>query len=57
MRSRGLEWAFRLLSEPHRLWKRYLFGNAKFVVLVLVQLLGLKHYALDLNGGDSGPSH
>jgi N-acetylglucosaminyldiphosphoundecaprenol N-acetyl-beta-D-mannosaminyltransferase len=33
----GLEWLFRLLMEPRRLWKRYLFGNARFVFLVLAQ--------------------
>lgn len=27
----GLEWAFRLASEPRRLWRRYLVGNASFV--------------------------
>ncbi|RZL74972.1 MAG: glycosyltransferase [Rhodococcus sp. (in: high G+C Gram-positive bacteria)] len=27
----GLEWAFRLLSEPKRLWRRYLFGNLIFI--------------------------
>lgn len=27
----GLEWLFRLLTEPRRLWRRYLFGNARFV--------------------------
>ena len=27
----GMEWSFRLMSEPRRLWRRYLFGNAKFV--------------------------
>jgi N-acetylglucosaminyldiphosphoundecaprenol N-acetyl-beta-D-mannosaminyltransferase len=31
MQQRGLEWLFRLASEPGRLWKRYLFGNARFV--------------------------
>ena len=31
MRAAGLEWAFRLLSEPRRLWKRYLLGNMVFV--------------------------
>jgi N-acetylglucosaminyldiphosphoundecaprenol N-acetyl-beta-D-mannosaminyltransferase len=29
--SIGMEWLFRLLSEPRRLWKRYLVGNAVFV--------------------------
>jgi N-acetylglucosaminyldiphosphoundecaprenol N-acetyl-beta-D-mannosaminyltransferase len=32
MRDRGLEWAHRLWSEPSRLWKRYLVGNARFVL-------------------------
>lgn len=31
MQRNGLEWAFRLASEPRRLWKRYLFGNVRFV--------------------------
>ena len=32
MQRSGLEWLFRLLSEPRRLWRRYLVGNTKFVV-------------------------
>ena len=31
----GMEWAFRLLAEPGRLWKRYLVGNSQFVWGVL----------------------
>ncbi len=31
MRSNGLEWIFRLISEPRRLWKRYLVGNTLFL--------------------------
>lgn len=31
----GLEWAFRLASEPKRLWRRYLFGNSRFLWSVL----------------------
>lgn len=27
----GVEWLFRLISEPGRLWKRYLFGNIRFL--------------------------
>jgi N-acetylglucosaminyldiphosphoundecaprenol N-acetyl-beta-D-mannosaminyltransferase len=27
----GIEWLFRLISEPRRLWRRYLIGNFKFV--------------------------
>ncbi|WP_171027477.1 WecB/TagA/CpsF family glycosyltransferase [Pseudarthrobacter sp. NamE2] len=31
----GLEWVFRLCCEPRRLWKRYLFGNARFLASTL----------------------
>jgi len=31
----GLEWLFRLASEPRRLWRRYVFGNVQFVWAVL----------------------
>ncbi len=31
MQQRGLEWAFRLAIEPRRLWRRYVFGNVRFV--------------------------
>lgn len=35
MQRAGLEWLFRLASEPGRLWRRYLFGNVRFVWVVL----------------------
>jgi N-acetylglucosaminyldiphosphoundecaprenol N-acetyl-beta-D-mannosaminyltransferase len=31
----GVEWIFRLVSEPKRLWKRYLVGNPQFILSVL----------------------
>lgn len=31
----GLEWLFRLICEPGRLWKRYLIGNPRFIYLLL----------------------
>lgn len=34
MQNIGLEWFFRLLQEPKRMWKRYLVGNTKFIYLV-----------------------
>ncbi len=34
MQRSGLEWLFRLLCEPRRLWRRYLIGNLRFVVLM-----------------------
>jgi N-acetylglucosaminyldiphosphoundecaprenol N-acetyl-beta-D-mannosaminyltransferase len=35
----ALEWLFRLLMEPRRLWRRYLIGNTQFVLLVMRQLV------------------
>ena len=34
MQRSGLEWAFRLWSDPSRLWRRYARHNIRFVVLV-----------------------
>lgn len=31
VQDRGLEWGYRLATEPRRLWKRYLIGNTRFV--------------------------
>lgn len=31
MMDRGLEWLYRLLTEPRRLWRRYLIGNPIFL--------------------------
>lgn len=36
----GLEWLVRLLSEPRRLWRRYLYHNPRFILLALLDLLG-----------------
>jgi N-acetylglucosaminyldiphosphoundecaprenol N-acetyl-beta-D-mannosaminyltransferase len=35
----GLQWLYRLLQEPGRLWRRYLFTNSQFVGLFLAQWL------------------
>ncbi len=35
MQNIGLEWFYRFLQEPKRMWKRYLVGNSKFILLVL----------------------
>jgi N-acetylglucosaminyldiphosphoundecaprenol N-acetyl-beta-D-mannosaminyltransferase len=42
----GLQWLHRLLQEPSRLWKRYLFNNPRFVVQAALQLAGLRRYSL-----------
>lgn len=45
MQKIGLEWLFRLKTEPRRLWKRYLYHNPRFVALVIADLLGLSKKA------------
>ena len=40
MQRAGLEWFFRLLMDPRRLWKRYLALNPLFLVLWGLQLIG-----------------
>ena len=30
----GLEWLYRLLKEPKRMWRRYILGNARFLWLI-----------------------
>ena len=37
MQWAGLEWAFRLMSDPRRLWKRYLKHNPRFLFFVACQ--------------------
>ncbi len=39
MQRCGLEWAFRLCCEPRRLWRRYLYGNARFIYLFMTKEL------------------
>lgn len=35
MQKAGLEWLYRVIQEPRRMWKRYLVGNSKFIYLIL----------------------
>ena len=35
MQKSGLEWLYRVLQEPRRMWKRYLITNSKFIFLLL----------------------
>lgn len=39
MQDAGLEWAFRLATEPRRLWRRYLIHNPRFLALFGAQVL------------------
>jgi N-acetylglucosaminyldiphosphoundecaprenol N-acetyl-beta-D-mannosaminyltransferase len=46
MQRAGLEWLFRLVIEPRRLWRRYLLDNPRFLFELARQKLGLKRYEL-----------
>ena len=46
MQRSGLEWLFRLCSEPRRLGRRYLTTTPLFALRVIAQRLGLKKYPL-----------
>ena len=46
MKKSGLQWAHRLIQEPRRLWRRYAVIVPSFLVLILLQALGLKKYRL-----------
>ncbi|ACD20345.1 glycosyl transferase, WecB/TagA/CpsF family [Paraburkholderia phytofirmans PsJN] len=39
MQTAGLEWLFRVLQEPRRMWRRYLVTNSKFAVMLGKALL------------------
>ena len=39
MQVAGLEWLFRLVSEPRRLWKRYLITNTKFIAKIFPEII------------------
>jgi N-acetylglucosaminyldiphosphoundecaprenol N-acetyl-beta-D-mannosaminyltransferase len=44
MREHGLEWFFRLMQEPKRLWRRYLIYGSEFVWSVTSELLSLRNF-------------
>jgi len=35
MQKMGLEWFYRFVQEPGRMWRRYLIGNLKFILIIL----------------------
>jgi N-acetylglucosaminyldiphosphoundecaprenol N-acetyl-beta-D-mannosaminyltransferase len=39
MQRAGLEWLYRVIQEPGRMWRRYLTTNAKFAALLLMAML------------------
>lgn len=47
MQRAGLEWLFRLVVEPRRLWRRYLLLNPAYVCLLVLQALRLFRFPTD----------
>lgn len=43
MQRTGFEWLYRFCAEPKRLWKRYVFGNARFCALIARQWIAQRH--------------
>lgn len=46
LQKRGLEWLFRLVHEPRRLWRRYLLLNPLYLTLVAKQALRLQEFPI-----------
>jgi N-acetylglucosaminyldiphosphoundecaprenol N-acetyl-beta-D-mannosaminyltransferase len=46
MKNTGLQWLFRLIKEPRRLWKRYLSNNPRFLWSIGLQLAHVKKFVL-----------
>lgn len=42
MQKAGLEWLFRLIQEPRRLWRRYIWNNPAYAFLLAMQVLKSK---------------
>ncbi len=47
LQRRGLEWLYRFVQEPRRLWRRYMYLNPLFLLLVALQVARLRSFALD----------
>lgn len=44
MQEKGLEWFFRLLQEPRRLWRRYILYGSDFLFCLLLERLRLRKF-------------
>lgn len=55
MRSSGLEWLFRLMTEPGRLWRRFLLLNPLYLAMIAAQQTGiLRPGTPGLRGSEAG---
>ena len=40
MNRLGIEWIYRLLQEPRRMWRRYILGNPAFLARIVAERVG-----------------
>lgn len=55
MREMGLEWVYRLMQEPGRMWRRYVIGNPLFLLRVRQQARHPERFARLEPGAAAGP--
>lgn len=44
MQRNGLEWLYRVMQEPRRMWKRYLVTNTRFIAMIIKYKLRYEYY-------------
>lgn len=49
MQEYSLEWLYRLIQEPGRLWKRYFYTNSLFLILFMLELMKVKILGKKIN--------
>jgi N-acetylglucosaminyldiphosphoundecaprenol N-acetyl-beta-D-mannosaminyltransferase len=54
MTDHGLEWAYLSLRRPRRFFERYLIGNPKFLIQVVLERIGLFHDRASTDPGGRG---
>ncbi|MEF2278516.1 WecB/TagA/CpsF family glycosyltransferase [Deinococcus sp. YIM 134068] len=55
MQNLGLEWLFRLVQEPKRLWRRYVLLNPLFTLNLLLQAARVRSFPVALPDGSERP--
>jgi N-acetylglucosaminyldiphosphoundecaprenol N-acetyl-beta-D-mannosaminyltransferase len=46
MQNCGLEWFYRLIQEPRRMWKRYMITNTIFIFLSIIEIIRVRVFGL-----------
>lgn len=54
LQDRGLEWLYRLVQEPKRLWRRYVYLNPLYLFLIALQLTRIRTAGLNENVPPAG---